>query len=134
MIIQHGATGYIVTSLGYDGELDMWLEFDTDEPLVIALVLDPDRVWHFGRNLLSDALRTPGPHGRNDVTTQLDGTEFRIFLDSPEGAASIRLDAVGVFDFVTQVYHLMPEDKASKVTQDQLEEFLDEFMIDDEEY
>lgn len=135
MIVQHDALGHVLSSLGHDDQMDLILEYDSEDPHAVRLVFDPrdGMPWRFGRSILADALIYPGLQGDCDVKASLDVPDVRIFLDSPGGTISVKINALLVSAFITEIYSLVSEDEADKTVQDQLDTFLSQLAIEDED-
>lgn len=134
MIVQHDAMSHVTSSLGFDDDVVMILEYDSQDPYAIYLRFEyVGPLWHLDRSIIADALTSDRLQGLSDVKARREGSKIEIYLDSPEGTAVVKIDALVVSAFLQEIYTLVPEDEAAKISEDQMEIFLSEFMIADED-
>lgn len=125
MLIQHDAVSHVTSSLGFDDDVTMILEYDTQDPYVIFLRFDYiGPTWHLDRSIIADALTSDRLQGLSDVKARREGGMIEIYLDSPEGTAVVKIDALVVSAFLQEIYTFVPEDEAGKIAEAAIEEFL----------
>lgn len=147
MIVQQDAVVDLQSSLGFKGKARVIFEFHSTDPFAVQMIFDTacdcedydcsghgDKplgpVWYLARSILADALVNEGLQGTADVQASRDGDKIRIFLDSSEGTAAIKVDALLVSGFIRKVYEATPEGDASKIFQDQVDSWLSEVLLE----
>lgn len=135
MIHEEEILTYIVSSLGANLPAELRFYYDTADPFAINIDFG-SQVWTFGRDLLAEALVTPGNymHGEGDVQVQLDHEWVRIFLTSPEGTCQVRAITQDLIDFVNNTVKIVgPEEEESKIASAELDDVLSMILNEAEE-
>jgi hypothetical protein len=70
-------------------------------------------------------MQLPGPlRGEGDVKAQVDGDYFRIFLDSEQGTASIRLIKYDLIEFICKTLEIVPLGDELPIVEAELDDVL----------
>lgn len=133
MIIEHDVVACVQSLGNVRLPIDTILKYDSTDPLAVTFDFnvtgdwEDSIIWHFGRRILADAIETGTVAGGLDVKAlyEGEGSEFTIFLDSPEGTAAVHFDPADMLAFVREIFEAVPEDETDKIIEDGLAAFLD---------
>jgi hypothetical protein len=128
MIHQQQINLHLVTSTGINQPVHASFSYASDDPYAIRLGWNLDTTesaWILPRNLLWYAMQLPGPlRGEGDVKAQVDGDYFRIFLDSEQGTASIRLIKYDLIEFICKTLEIVPLGDELPIVEAELDDVL----------
>lgn len=98
--------------------------YDPENPWVVTVdFIGYEAVWDWSLDLLRTTLGgSPGAdHGFGDVVMEYFGYVLRVYLDTPEGSATLRFEANKVREFLSQI----DDSNAEMIIGQKLDEFLE---------
>ncbi len=130
-----GVDAHVKTSAGFDDQVPLILDYTDTDPYAMTLTFDVPEgpSWVFSRDLVSEALDTPGVQGPGDVQVlnDDDGTVL-IFLglgfEKGAATAAIKILRTELVEFLDRTYNIVRRGEESSKAETELDSVLADLL------